>query len=63
MMMLFDKLDIPDFEGLDTNEAWEACWKWQEWAYDNAESFSNDEWDRVVKAMHANYNRYYEEYE
>jgi hypothetical protein len=60
---LFDKLDCPDFTGLSADAAWAACEAWEDWAYDNAESFSEDSWDNVVRIMRANYDRYYERYE
>jgi len=63
MPILFDKLDIPDFEGLDAEQAWNACEDWEDWAYNNAESFSDDGWDNVVRIMRANYDRYYAKYE
>lgn len=61
--MLFDKLEIPNFEGLTADEAWDACEDWESWAYDNGESFSDEQWDHVVYIMRNNYDRYYEKYE
>ncbi len=55
--MLFDKLERPNFAGMLTSEAWE------EWAYDNADSFSEDGWDDIVRTIHDNRNRYYAKYE
>lgn len=63
MTILFDKLDIPDFAGLSADEAWAACDAWEDWAYSNAESFSEDGWDNVVRIMCTNRDRYYERYE
>jgi len=63
MAQLFDTLDIPDFEGLTADEAWAACDAWEDWAYDEADSFSEERWDEIVRTMHANRDRYYTKYE
>jgi len=61
--MLFDKLDIPSFDGLSADEAWEACEDWEAWAADSAESFTDYQWDDIVDTIRSNYDRYYEKYE
>lgn len=61
--VLFDKYDLPDFEGLTAEEAWQACVDWEAWMYCEAESFSDDCWGEMVKLARANYARYYKEYE
>ena len=61
--VLFDKLDAPDFEGLDADAAWAACEAWEDWAYSNSERFSEEGWDEAVCTMRDNYVRYYRKYE
>jgi hypothetical protein len=63
MAILFDKLDTPDFDGLTADEAWKACEDWEDWAYREADSFSEEMWDRIVVAIRNNYSRYYIKYE
>jgi hypothetical protein len=59
---LFDKMEIPEFSGLTTDEGWAACIAWEFWAYDNADDFSEDGWDNAVRIMRTNYDRYYQWY-
>lgn len=61
--MLFDKLDRPNFAGMLPSEAWDACEAWEDWAYSNADSFSEGGWEDIVCTMHDNRNRYYAKYE
>ncbi len=61
--MLFDPLDRPDFAGMLPSEAWDACDAWEGWAYDNAESFSDEKWEEIVRTMCDNRDRYYAKYE
>jgi len=60
---MLDTLDIPDFHGLNDDAAWDACEAWEDWAYSNHDSFSEDKWDIVVRIMRDNYDRFYEKYE
>ena len=62
MPELFDKLEIPDFTDMLPSEAWAACEAWEDWAYEEAYDFSDDQWDEVVGIMRANYDRYYEQF-
>jgi len=59
---LFDRLDTPTFEGKTPEEAWAACVAWEDWMYENAQSFSDDGWDEAVKTASTNYDRYYQTY-
>jgi hypothetical protein len=63
MATLFDEMEIPDFEGLVPSEAWDACEAWEDWAYNNTHTFSEDGWDNACRIMRANYDRYYQWYE
>ncbi len=60
--MLFDHLDRPDFAGMTAWQAWDACDAWEEWAFDNAESFSEEKWEEIVRIMCDNRDRYYAKY-
>ena len=62
-MVLFNKLDAPDFIDLLPSEAWAACEDFEDWVHCNAMSFSEDGWDKAVRTMCDNYARYYREYE
>jgi hypothetical protein len=63
MTFLFDKMDLPNFTGLDADAAWDACEEWEDWMYSNADSFSEGGWDEAVCTARTNYDRYYKEYE
>jgi hypothetical protein len=60
---MFDKFDIPDFEGLTADEAFKACEDWADWMYTVADDVSEDQWNELLRTMDANYSRYYERYE
>ena len=55
---LFDKMEIPEFSGLTIDEGWAACKAWEEWAHDNANTFSKAGRDNVARIMRTNYDRY-----
>lgn len=63
MTMLFDKLDIPDFEDLSAEEAWVACEEWEDWMYSHLSGSFEFSWDDAIRTNQDNYTRYYAEYE
>ena len=63
MTMLFNKLDIPDFEGLSADAAWAACEEWEAWMYSHLVDDSDFSWDWAIGINGDNYMRYYARYE
>ena len=61
-MELFDKMECPTFDGMLPSEAWDACDKWDDWVYCNADSYSEDRWEELVCMMVDNRYRYYVKY-
>jgi len=60
--MLIDTFDVPDFKGKTAEEAWTACVDWEDWMYDKAAGFSDENWAKAVKLSATNYHRYYQSY-
>lgn len=62
MPALIDTFDIPNFENKTAEEAWAECVAWEDWMYEKAEGFSDDNWDKAVELASSNYDRYYQTY-
>ena len=63
MPALFDKLEVPRFDGVTAADGMAACEAWEDWGHDEADSFSEDEWDKIVEIMRDNYTRYFAHFE
>lgn len=57
--MLFDKHERPILQDMTADAAWAACEDYEDYAYNVAESLSEDEWDRMISDVRALYDEYY----
>jgi hypothetical protein len=57
--MLFDKHDKPVIAGHDEEADWTHCEGWEEYVYENAESFSKGQWACMIQSVRDLYADYY----
>ena len=58
-MALFDKHDKPVISGLSEDADWGNCEAWESYVYDNAESYSEEEWDCMIESVRELYSEFY----
>lgn len=59
-MSLFDKHARPVITGHSESADWANCEAWESYVYDNADVFSEDQWDGMVNSIQGLYDDFFE---
>lgn len=57
--MLFDKHERPILRDMSADAAWAACEAYEDYVYNSADSFSDEQWDDMLDDVRALYDEYY----
>jgi len=62
-MVLFDKHEKPVLRGMTEDAAWAAVEEYEDYVYNNALSYSDDNWDKALDEVRALYDELFKLFE